>query len=461
MQPNETSEKRAWFLATRGSALAAACAVTLVLAWTMPALGDEPGKLLVEIDCTKDYPPEQYFGQGDVKVVESPAGRYREAEAKPLSRFGYRFAIEHVGKPHVAVIRYPDDKRRYMCIMDGTCYDLTTGVFTDFAQPLERQDARTPAGLLAALEGLQHRVHDLGRRRAGGRGRRRDLRAGRPARAGRARRSGRRLAARVGHPVRRPLRHRRERRGRQPRRVDRPRRHLRPAFRPESARLSDRLVSRPAVSRRSASPRAISTWWSAATASSTPLDDAIRRIGSPRCSNASVARGWSSSAALTLLRLGSLMEKMNIDLEAIKAGKETYQQHAREQPRPGGHPGLDADLQRPQLSRRRSTARWREIGLRRADRPALSARARCSTRCIPIVQEAILGLVGEIAERYGKYPAFKGISFNMWHATILWFASLNSGYDDYTVGLFEKETGHQDRRRPEGARPLRATLRRS
>ncbi len=72
-----------------------------------------------------------------MKVVESPLGSYREAQGVPPSaRFGYRFSIENIGKPHVAVIRYPDDKRRYMCINDGTCYDLTTGVFTGWAQPL-------------------------------------------------------------------------------------------------------------------------------------------------------------------------------------------------------------------------------------------------------------------------------------------------------------------------------------
>jgi hypothetical protein len=59
----------------------------------------------------------------------------------------------------------------------------------------------------------------------------------------------------------------------------------------------------------------------------------------------------------------------------------------------------------------------------------------------PTVQEAVLGLAKEIAERHARFPAFRGISFNMWHATILWFASLHSGYDDYTLNIFQKETG--------------------
>jgi len=95
--------------------------------------------LIVRFDCTKEYNKQEYFDHGDVRVVDTQIGSYREAEAKPLSRFGYRFMIRNIGKPHVAVIHYPDDKRRYMCIMDGTCYDLTTGVFTNFAQPLSGQ----------------------------------------------------------------------------------------------------------------------------------------------------------------------------------------------------------------------------------------------------------------------------------------------------------------------------------
>ena len=90
----------------------------------------------MEIDCTQEHPSERYFSTGDVKVVEGAAGRYREAAGKPLSRFGYRFRVEHLGQPHLAVIRYPDDKRRFMCVMDGTCYDLSTGVTTGFAYPL-------------------------------------------------------------------------------------------------------------------------------------------------------------------------------------------------------------------------------------------------------------------------------------------------------------------------------------
>ncbi|MCC6487549.1 MAG: hypothetical protein IT364_08605, partial [Candidatus Hydrogenedentes bacterium] len=101
-----------------------------------PAVARPSGRLVCEIDCSQEYPPERYFESGGASVVETAAGRYRESEPASMSLFGYRFSMEKVGVPHRMVIRYPDDKRRFMCIMDGATYDLSTGVFTGWAQPL-------------------------------------------------------------------------------------------------------------------------------------------------------------------------------------------------------------------------------------------------------------------------------------------------------------------------------------
>ena len=125
--------------ATTGAALTTGVAATSKSPQPATAAGESRRRLLASFDCTKDYPPESFFAKDATRVVETSAGRYREAGGKTSARFGYRFAIEHVGRPHVAVIRYPDDKRRYMCIMDGTCYDLSTGVFTGWAQPVSGQ----------------------------------------------------------------------------------------------------------------------------------------------------------------------------------------------------------------------------------------------------------------------------------------------------------------------------------
>jgi hypothetical protein len=59
----------------------------------------------------------------------------------------------------------------------------------------------------------------------------------------------------------------------------------------------------------------------------------------------------------------------------------------------------------------------------------------------PTTQEKVLEYVGEVADRYGRWPAFRGISLNLYVGSVLWFGSLYSGYDDYTIKLFQEETG--------------------
>ena len=98
--------------------------------------GDRAGsRLVAEFNCTKDYPPQAYFGHADVAVVDSPLGRYRQAGTAVNSRFGYRFKT-NVGKPHLLVVYFPDDRRRNMALLDGTCYDIDAGIMTGFAHPL-------------------------------------------------------------------------------------------------------------------------------------------------------------------------------------------------------------------------------------------------------------------------------------------------------------------------------------
>lgn len=62
----------------------------------------------------------------------------------------------------------------------------------------------------------------------------------------------------------------------------------------------------------------------------------------------------------------------------------------------------------------------------------------------PANSDWYLGMIGEFADRYKDSPAFRGVSLRL----MTWanpglnnFHSLDWGYDDYTVGLFEKETG--------------------
>jgi len=100
----------------------------------------EPKKKLLEtIDCTENHPPSKYFENGATSIFTTPIGKYRECNNASFSRFGYRFSVDKVGHPHEISVKYPDDKQRFMCIMDGTSYDLTTSVMTGFTQPLNHQ----------------------------------------------------------------------------------------------------------------------------------------------------------------------------------------------------------------------------------------------------------------------------------------------------------------------------------
>ncbi len=384
---------------------------------------------------------------GETRVVESAVGRYREAAPTPSARFGYRFRIQHVGKPHLAVIRYPDDKRRYMCIMDGTCYDLSTGVFTGHAQPLThrmleihqvfwpRWEDESITFLTwgkdepAAIASVDiYELEDLP-----------------PAAA----RSGRELGIQYEDPCGTGASE-----GAMSRQewID----HLVAFMR----HTGQSLLAYPVVwyhgpqypSQREPSDafdgvvardrKQYSRW------TSHPVDwyaSLLERFG---------REGLEFQAAMTMLRLGSLMRKMNIDLDAIRKGAPTINNML-------WNDNVQAGTQDwTPIYNVLNYPKALEFHAREADFKdfpyAYGEKTRQPYHGGPIfnplhpeVQEAVIGVAGEIASRYARYPAFKGVSFNMWHATIVWFASLHAGYDDYTIALFEKETGIKVRVKPD------------
>jgi len=62
----------------------------------------------------------------------------------------------------------------------------------------------------------------------------------------------------------------------------------------------------------------------------------------------------------------------------------------------------------------------------------------------PKVEEFVIGMIGEFGDRYGDSPAFAGASIRLmdWQNTGFGnFGSLDWGYGDFTIGLFEKDTG--------------------
>ncbi|MBI5684979.1 MAG: family 10 glycosylhydrolase [Verrucomicrobia bacterium] len=414
-------------------------------------------KLVTTIDCTKDYGPDAYFGYGDVRVTQSAAGKYREAGPVPESRFGYRFAIAHVGRPHLAVIRYPDDKNRCMAIMDGSSYDLSVGACTGTSKPggnvysvdqpisgrmLELRQVFWPRWRdfsivfgntkkdepAAAASVAIYELEDLpalavpgdpqdGSRRALG------IQFEDPCGA----------AAELGATDRREW-------------IERLITYARysgqnslsypivwyhgPLYPSQREPVNYIGMTSSKVDR-----QLIGHWtmqpedW---------LTELLKRFGEEH---------MQFRAVLPVLRLGSLMEKMNIDLASIKAGKDTINNMTfKDQVQMGTYDWtLPYNL--------RNFQKLVEAGGNRSGSPTFpwaygerssgpdGFRGPIFNPLHPTVQDAMLGLVQEVVDRYGRYPAFKGIDFWFNASTTLWFVSLRSGYDDYTVGLFQKETG--------------------
>ena len=401
-------------------------------------------RLVASIDCTREYSPEEYFAYGEVGVVDGPAGRYREAANKQFSRFGYRFRISSVGRPHVMIVRYPDDKRRFMFAIDGTCYDLSTAIATGFAHPLSNQmleisnvfwprwedcsitfmtwGHNEPA---AAASFEVYELDDLAPLTIPGDpgdGSRRELGVqyedpcGTGASEGAMtfgewtdrivsymRHSGQKL---LGYPI---------------------------CWYHGPQYPSDREPADAFAVVVGRDRRQYTAWTMHPPEWVTPLLDRFAR------------EGLEFQAVLTLLRLGSLMEKMNVDLEAIKAGAPTFNNMLANDHVQASTMDWTATYN---VRNYEKLLDYHEQSKDQADFPWAYGEKRGPYHAgpmfnplHPVVEEAIVGFVREIAERYGKHPAFKGIAFTMWAPTLIWFGSIHSGYDDYTTGLFEQETG--------------------
>ncbi len=393
-------------------------------------------KLVAEFDCTKEYPADTFFSYGDVHVSETSAGRYREAAAVPLSRFGYRFSVKEIGKPYLAVVRYPDDKRRFMCMMDGTTYDMTMGVFTGVNQPitnkmLEIRKVFWPRwndcslvfmtwsnGEPAAVSDIK--IYELDELPA--------LKINNPDNQVSKRELGLQFEDPCGTSYSMGAINDQEW-------LDRTTSYMK--------YTGQNVLTYPIIWYHGPiypSDREPSGYFGMVAGRDRKLYS--RWTAHPEDWVASLLKkfekeGLEFQAALTLLRLGSLMQNMNVDLNSIKEGKDTYNNM------------LWND--NVQASAQDWTTEYNVLNYEKKANGTLKewaygekggdyGKGVMFNPLHPTVQKAILGIIQEIVDRYGQSPAFKGISINMWHATMTWFFSLKSGYDDYTARLFEKET---------------------
>lgn len=402
-------------------------------------------RLVASFDCAREYPPEEYFGHEDVRVVDSPLGRYREAGASPFSRFGYRFHVESVGRPHLLVVTYPDDKRRYMCVMDGTCYDLTTGVFTGFSQPLSGEMLQIRQvfwprwedcsvtfmtwghGEPAAVATFE--VHELGDLPPldvpgdPGDGTHREFGIQFEDPCGTGASLGALTFEEWMDRVVEYARHTGQKHFVYPVAW-----YHGPRFPSEREPSDDfRMVVAP--------DRKQYSWWT--TSPHDWVEDLLQRFDDA---------GLEFQASMTLLRLGSLLQAMNVDQDAVAAGAETYNNMLYCDHVQAGTqdwtPVYNARNYAAMLQQGRDCVSFSDIPLAYGEKTGQPYPAGPMFNPLhPTVQEAIIGFVREVAERYSGHESFTGISINLWHSTFAWFASLRCGYDDYTVGLFEQETG--------------------
>ena len=401
------------------------------------------GKIIAFFDFTEEYSSDTFFAVDGSGMRESSLGTYFEASDKALSRFGFRFRIENTEKPHMLVVRYPDDKRRHMMINDCLSYDLSCGVFTGEEREVSgsaktiyrvfhtRTNDMTitftswgdgePAAIFGfavyELEDLEkfstNRDDGIEKRSFGIKyedpcGVLSDLGATSLADwcdriTEFAHHTGQNTIVQPIHWYHGPL-------------FDS---KTNPAGVLYWATLPDHTQY---------------------SITSTKPDDWISGFLDELEEN-----GIDFIGGMTLMRLGSLMENMNIDNESILNGEETY-----------NNMRFDNTVQAScndwtTIYNAKNYEKMAEMGIIEdgetfcdyayGERPDGFGSAPIFNPLHPKVEKALVEYFEEISEKFGRKKAFKGVSVNIWHGTLVWFSSLSVGYDDYTLSLFEKETG--------------------
>ena len=402
-------------------------------------------KLLHQIDCTSEYSNEQYFSFYPSRVVKADCGTYREAAPKRFSRFGYRFEIKNLNAPHMAVIRYPDDKRRFMMINDGTSYDLSSAIITGQAFPLSgtikelRQvfwsrfhdmsiclmswDGSEPAAAFS-IEIYEMTDEELA-----------------PAEIPPVSNSGRKLGIMYEDPCGTGAS---EGAGTFNTWLDHLIKHAK--------HTGQNLLQYPICWYHG--PWFPGTSERAEAFSTIVAPDRKQYVAwtdDPPNWPAQLLKRFEKEelefmGSFTLLRLSSLMKRMNIDIDAIKRGTPTINNMLWNNEVQSGTMDWTAvynTLNYPAMMQRNDPltpgndfnwAYGEKVGYTQQAGPIFNP-------LHPEVQEAIIRFFSETCKTYAKFKSFKGISVNMWAPTLLWFGSLRSGYDDYTINEFEKDTG--------------------
>ena len=384
-------------------------------------------RLVDAIDCTQDLPESRYCDNGTAKVVDSPIGKYREAGEKTNDRFAYRFAVDKLNTPHFVMVEYPDDKMRTMEILltsplASRSGDIDSGAFTGGEFPVTNQFHRQYHIFwpLDHEQAVTLMTCGTGQPAAARRIEVYEVVGGLP-------------TAQINSPSR----------GEQ--------RLIGLQWEDASINRLFGAHSRRGMATMTTLINNLTDYlkWTGQNFIQYPLwfyhgpcypsqveptTDASVGWGRYR-GHAADEGDWVEMMlekfdeeglyflpSLTLLDMPSVRAGAVVDDKEVQAGKATYNQVLFNN-------GI------------RSTSGL--IGQGAKLYPGLPnyGPGPAYNPLHPKVQQAILRLVDEILDRYGGHPSFRGISLNLWSEAFLWFGSLESGYGDFTVEMFEKDTG--------------------
>ncbi len=401
------------------------------------------GRLIAVFEGSGEYGKDSFFAQKGVRVTDSALGKYIETSGEPLNRFGYRFKIENKDAPHMLVVAYPDDKRRHMMINDGFSYDLTCGVFTDGEYPITNTVKHIYKVFHTRTTDMTLTVMGWGKNEP---------------------------AAIMGFAVyeldelpefdiKKPCGIKTRRFGVQ---YEDPCGALSDLGAMTLDEWTDKFIEYAKHTGQNTlvqpinwyagpmynsdvQPASVWYWTSMENhdqytlASSTPYDWITPFLDKCEAANIDFIGG------MTLLRLGNLLKNMNTDLPSIQSGGDTYnnmrsdnkvQASCNDWTTLYNARNLEKMVMegRPKLDDTNFEYVYGEKGDDFGGAPMFNP-------LHPTVQNALVEYFEEISSRFGTKKAFKGVSLNIWHATIVWFSSLQIGYDDYTMSLLEAETG--------------------
>lgn len=392
-------------------------------------------RLIHSIDCTSEFSSESYFSCGETRVCDTSCGRYREAAATPLARFGYRLRVK-AGTAHLLRVRYPDDRRRFMMIGDGTSYDLSTAITTGGVWPLSGkmqqleeifwprfadlsicfmtwgyEEAAAVAGFelfeldeneLSPLE-LDHQPA----RRSFG------VQYEDPCGIG-ASEGSRRFDEWLEHVIT-YLKHTGQNVFAYP--LCWYHGPLMPV-RGEQAGVFNIIVEE--------DRKQYIAW------SDDPPEWPDQLL--KRCDEEAI----DFYAVTTLLRLDSLMRHPDAAAMQNRLWNNRLQTGTMDWTvvyHTGNFPSMLIDAEPFDLSRPRTFM----FGEKAGD-PEVPPGPIFNV-LHPFVQERLIAFFREVAEKYREHASFKGFSVTMWAPTLLWFGSLRSGYDDWTAARFSADTG--------------------